>query len=89
MQLSPRIFGRKAPLNVGASAGELIHEAIHAMKMKLNVTTLGSLIHVYPTLSQVNQQAALDALLRKLSPYRKPFRMRLILSFTRSRQIIN
>ncbi len=56
---------------VGASAGELIHEAILAMKMKLSITALGSLIHVYPTLSQVNQQAALDALLRKLASYRK------------------
>lgn len=57
---------------VGASAGELIHEAILAMKMKLGIAALGSLTHVYPTLSQVNQQAALDALLRKLASYRKP-----------------
>lgn len=34
-------------------------------------TPLNKARHVYPTFSQVNQQAALDALLRKLASYRK------------------
>jgi hypothetical protein len=29
------------------------------------------MIHVYPTLTQVNQQAGLDAILEKLSSYKK------------------
>jgi len=57
---------------IGTGAGELIHEAVLAMKLNLSVTALGSLIHVYPTLSQITQQAGLDALLAKLTRYRKP-----------------
>ncbi|MFN2454427.1 MAG: NAD(P)/FAD-dependent oxidoreductase [Pyrinomonadaceae bacterium] len=57
---------------IGAHAGELIHEVVLAMKMKLSAASLGGLIHVYPTLSQVTQQAGLDAVLAKLVRYRKP-----------------
>jgi pyruvate/2-oxoglutarate dehydrogenase complex dihydrolipoamide dehydrogenase (E3) component len=56
---------------VGPQAGELIHEVVLAMKQRLPVTTLGGLIHVYPTLSQVNQKAGLDAVLAKLDSYRR------------------
>lgn len=56
---------------VGRNAGELIHEVVLAMKERLPVTALAGLIHVYPTLTQVNQQAGLDALLSTLAPYRK------------------
>jgi len=56
---------------VGAHAGELIHELVLAMKQRLSITTLGSMIHVYPTLTQVNQQAGLDAILNNLSAYKK------------------
>jgi pyruvate/2-oxoglutarate dehydrogenase complex dihydrolipoamide dehydrogenase (E3) component len=52
---------------VGAHAGELLAEVVLAMKQRLSVTALGSLIHAYPTLTQVNQQAGLDAILAKLS----------------------
>lgn len=52
---------------VGAHAGELIHEVVLAMKRRLGVAALGGLIHVYPTLTQVTQKAALDAVLAKLS----------------------
>lgn len=52
---------------VGPHAGELIHEVVLAMKMKLGVTALGALTHVYPTLTQVNQKAGVDALLRRLN----------------------
>jgi pyruvate/2-oxoglutarate dehydrogenase complex dihydrolipoamide dehydrogenase (E3) component len=56
---------------VGPHAGELIHEVVLAMKQRLSVTALGGMVHVYPTLTQVNQQAGLDAILEKLSSYKK------------------
>lgn len=56
---------------VGPHAGELIHEVVLAMKARLPITTLGSMIHVYPTLTQVNQQAGLDAILKKLLAHKK------------------
>jgi pyruvate/2-oxoglutarate dehydrogenase complex dihydrolipoamide dehydrogenase (E3) component len=45
---------------VGPSAGELIHEVILAMKNKLPVSALTGMIHIYPTLSEVNSKAALQ-----------------------------
>ena len=56
---------------VGPHAGELIHEVVLAMKLRLSITALGSMIHVYPTLTQINQQAGLDAILKNLSAYKK------------------
>lgn len=56
---------------VGAHAGELLHEVIFAMKKRLSVESLASLIHVYPTLTQVNQKAGLDAVLSKIASYEK------------------
>ncbi|MGH9945356.1 MAG: FAD-dependent oxidoreductase, partial [Pyrinomonadaceae bacterium] len=56
---------------VGAHAGELIHEIVLAMKHRLPASALGGMIHVYPTLTQVNQKAGLDAVLAKIAPYRK------------------
>jgi pyruvate/2-oxoglutarate dehydrogenase complex dihydrolipoamide dehydrogenase (E3) component len=57
---------------LGPRAGELIHELVIAMKYGLGITEIASLIHVYPTFSQVEQEAALHALLQKLSRYKKP-----------------
>jgi pyruvate/2-oxoglutarate dehydrogenase complex dihydrolipoamide dehydrogenase (E3) component len=51
---------------VGPHAGELIHEVVLAMKLRLGLSALGGLTHVYPTLTQVNQKAGVDALLRRL-----------------------
>ncbi len=56
---------------VGAHAGELIHEVVLAMKLRLSINELGNMIHVYPTLTQVNQQAGLDAILKKLAAYKR------------------
>ena len=56
---------------VGAHAGELIHEVVLAMKQRLSINALGSMIHVYPTLTQVNQQAGLDAIVTGLAGYKK------------------
>lgn len=52
---------------VGPHAGELVHEVVLAMKMKLGLAALGGLTHVYPTLTQVNQKAGVDALLGRLN----------------------
>jgi pyruvate/2-oxoglutarate dehydrogenase complex dihydrolipoamide dehydrogenase (E3) component len=45
---------------VGPSAGEIIHEIILAMKNQLPVSALTGMIHIYPTLSEVNSKAALQ-----------------------------
>jgi len=45
---------------VGPSAGEIIHEIILAMKNQLPVSALTEMIHIYPTLSEVNSKAALQ-----------------------------
>ncbi|QDZ40712.1 pyridine nucleotide-disulfide oxidoreductase [Euhalothece natronophila Z-M001] len=45
---------------VGSSAGEIIHEVIMAMKHNLPVSALTGIIHIYPTLSEVNSKAALQ-----------------------------
>jgi pyruvate/2-oxoglutarate dehydrogenase complex dihydrolipoamide dehydrogenase (E3) component len=56
---------------LGAHAGELIHEVVLAMKQRLSIGVLGSMIHVYPTLTQVNQQAGVEAILKNVSRYKK------------------
>ena len=45
---------------VGRSAGELIHEYVMAMTYKMKVGALTGMIHVYPTLSEINAKAALQ-----------------------------
>lgn len=45
---------------VGPTAGELIHEVVLAMSYKLKIGALKSIIHVYPTLSEINSKAALQ-----------------------------
>ena len=44
---------------VGASAGELLHEIVLAMSNNLKVSALSGIIHIYPTLAEVNSKAAL------------------------------
>lgn len=56
---------------IGSHAGEIIHEVVLAMKQRLSINALGSMVHVYPTLTQVNQQAGVDAILNNFSAYRK------------------
>jgi pyruvate/2-oxoglutarate dehydrogenase complex dihydrolipoamide dehydrogenase (E3) component len=45
---------------VGPAAGELIHEVVLAMSYKLKIGALSSIIHVYPTLSEINSKTALQ-----------------------------
>ncbi len=44
---------------VGASAGELLHEIVLAMSNNLKISALSGIIHIYPTLAEVNSKAAL------------------------------
>ncbi len=45
---------------VGPSAGELIHEVVLAMSYDLKVGALKSIIHIYPTLAEINSKTALQ-----------------------------
>jgi pyruvate/2-oxoglutarate dehydrogenase complex dihydrolipoamide dehydrogenase (E3) component len=45
---------------VGPAAGELIHEVVLAMSYNLKVGALKSIIHVYPTLAEINSKTALQ-----------------------------
>jgi pyruvate/2-oxoglutarate dehydrogenase complex dihydrolipoamide dehydrogenase (E3) component len=44
---------------VGIAAGELIHEIVLAMSNNLKVSALSGIIHIYPTLAEVNSKTAL------------------------------
>ena len=50
---------------VGPSAGELIHEVVLAMTHNLKASALNGMIHIYPTLAEVNSKAALQLTKRK------------------------
>jgi pyruvate/2-oxoglutarate dehydrogenase complex dihydrolipoamide dehydrogenase (E3) component len=56
---------------VGVQAGELIHEIVLAMKHRVPATSLGTLIHAYPTRIQVNQRAGHEAMRGRLTPLAK------------------
>jgi pyruvate/2-oxoglutarate dehydrogenase complex dihydrolipoamide dehydrogenase (E3) component len=45
---------------VGPHVGELIHEVVLAMGNNLKVDALKNMIHIYPTLAEVNSKAALQ-----------------------------
>lgn len=55
----------------GKRAGELIHEYALAMKQNLKLGQLASMIHIYPTLSQINRRVADTYLKTKLTTGRK------------------
>jgi pyruvate/2-oxoglutarate dehydrogenase complex dihydrolipoamide dehydrogenase (E3) component len=62
---------------VHAHAGELIGELVLAMKHGIPLAKLGSLIHVYPTLGDVNRALGDAYVLGKLLPRLRPFTSRL------------
>lgn len=62
---------------VGPHAGELIHEIVLAMGNNLKVGALTSMIHIYPTLAEVNSKAALQLTKQK---YAKNKRLQGVLS---------
>lgn len=56
---------------VGPNAGELIHEYVLALSRNLKVGDLANVIHIYPTLAQINRRVANLQLKSKLTPRSK------------------
>lgn len=56
---------------VGPNAGELIHEYVLALSRNLKVGDLANVIHIYPTLAQINRRVANQQLKSKLTPSSK------------------
>lgn len=56
---------------VGKSAGELIHEVVLAMSNRLGVSALSAIVHIYPTLSEINSKAALQLTKQKYAKNQK------------------
>lgn len=53
---------------VGPNAGELIHEYVLTLARNMKVSDLASVIHIYPTLAQINRRVANEQLKSKLTP---------------------
>ena len=62
---------------VGPNAGELIHEYVLALSRNLKVGDLANVIHIYPTLAQINRRVANEQLKSKLTPNAKRWMKRL------------
>ena len=62
---------------VGPHAGELIHEYVLAMAGRMRVSSLSGVIHIYPTLAQINQRVANTRRKEALTPGAKKWIMRL------------
>jgi pyruvate/2-oxoglutarate dehydrogenase complex dihydrolipoamide dehydrogenase (E3) component len=62
---------------VGKNAGELIHEYVLALSRNLKVGDLANVIHIYPTLAQINRRVANEQLKSKLTPNAKRWMKRL------------
>jgi len=56
---------------VGAQAGELIHEYVLALAKRMKITDLTKIIHIYPTLAQINRRVADVRLKQGLTPSAK------------------
>jgi pyruvate/2-oxoglutarate dehydrogenase complex dihydrolipoamide dehydrogenase (E3) component len=52
----------------GPGAGEIIHELVLAMRERIGLSRLSSMIHVYPTLSQAAQRVADACMKTRLTP---------------------
>lgn len=61
----------------GASAGELIHEYALALANNMKAADLSKVIHVYPTLAQINRRVADQRLKEGLTPNAKKWIKRL------------
>jgi pyruvate/2-oxoglutarate dehydrogenase complex dihydrolipoamide dehydrogenase (E3) component len=53
---------------VGPHAGELIHEYALALTKRMNISDLSGVIHIYPTLAQINRRVADERMKQKLTP---------------------
>ncbi len=56
---------------VGPHTGELIHEYVLALAKGMSVSDLASVIHIYPTLAQINRRVAEQPMKGALTPSRK------------------
>jgi len=56
---------------VGPHAGELIHEYALAVNKRMKISELSFVIHIYPTLAQVNRRVADERMKQKLTPTAK------------------
>ena len=61
----------------GPNAGELIHEYVLALSRNLKVGDLANVIHIYPTLAQINRRVANEQIKSKLTPRAKRWMKRL------------
>lgn len=66
---------------VGAHAGELIHEYVLALAKNMKASDLSNVMHIYPTLAQINRRVADQRLKEGLTPrakkwIRRIFRLR-------------
>ena len=61
----------------GPHAGELIHEYVLAIAKRMNTNDLSGIIHVYPTLAQINRRVADQRRKESLTPNAKKWIMRL------------
>lgn len=59
-------------------AGELIHEYVLAMAKKMNLAELSSVIHIYPSLAQINRRVADQMMKEKLTPTTRKWLKRLL-----------
>lgn len=62
---------------VGLHAGELIHEYVLALAKGMNASDLAGVIHIYPTLAQINRRVAEQPMKEALTPSRKRWLKRL------------
>ena len=62
---------------LGPHAGELIHEYSLALSQRLNLSDISGVIHIYPTLAQINRRVADQALKERLTPRTKKWMQRL------------
>lgn len=62
---------------VGSHAGELIHEYVLAVAKGLKASELSSVIHIYPTLAQINRRVADQRRKESLTPLAKKWIMRI------------
>ncbi|MDO8438553.1 MAG: FAD-dependent oxidoreductase [Nitrosomonadaceae bacterium] len=53
---------------VGPNAGELIHEYVLALAKNMKVSDLANMIHIYPTLAQINRRVANQQFKSRLTP---------------------
>ncbi|CAG0983100.1 dihydrolipoamide dehydrogenase [Myxococcaceae bacterium] len=61
----------------GPHAGELIHEYVLALSKGMGVSDLAGVIHIYPTLAQINRRVAEMHLKAKLTPAARRWMQRL------------